>query len=132
MWLLKTEPSAYSYADLERDGRAVWDGVTNSVALRNLRSMKQGDRLVVYHTGDVKAAVGTARVVREAYPDPKAKDDRLVVVDLEPEGRLPKPVSLAEIRALPAFRDSSLLRQGRLSVVPLDAAQWKALTGKTR
>jgi predicted RNA-binding protein with PUA-like domain len=127
MWLLKTEPSQYGYADLERDGRAVWDGVSNPVALRNLRAMKKGEKLVVYHTGDEKAAVGLAEVVREAYPDPKAKDERLVVVDLVPRGRLKAPVTLAQIKAMAVFKDSPLVRQGRLSVVPLTAAQWKAL-----
>lgn len=127
MWLLKTEPSAYSYSDLEQQGRAVWDGVANPVALKNLRAMKRGERAIVYHTGDEKAAVGLAEVVREAYPDPKAKDARLVVVELVPKGRLPRPVGLAEIKAMAVFKDSPLLRQGRLSVVPLSAAQWKAL-----
>lgn len=127
MWLLKTEPSAYSYSDLEQQGRAVWDGVKHPVALKNLRAMKRGERAIVYHTGDERAAVGLAEVVREAYPDPKAKDARLVVVELAAKGRLPRPVSLAEIKALPVFKDSPLVRQGRLSVVPLSAAQWKAL-----
>ena len=129
MWLLKTEPSAYAYDDLERDGRAVWDGVTNPVALRNLRNMKEGDRALVYHTGDEKAAVGLAVVARAAYPDPKGKDPRLVVVDLAPAGRLKRPVTLAEIKAMPVFADSPLVRQGRLSVVPLTAAQWRAIEG---
>jgi predicted RNA-binding protein with PUA-like domain len=129
MWLLKTEPSTYSFADLERDGRAVWDGVTNPAALRNLRAMAAGDRALVYHTGDEKAAVGVAEVTKAAYPDPKSKNPRLVVVDLRPVARLPRAVSLAEIRALPAFVDSPLVKQPRLSVVALTAAQWKALGG---
>lgn len=129
MWLLKTEPSTYGYDDLEKEGRATWDGVANPVALRNLRAMKEGDRVVVYHTGDEKAAVGLAEVVRAAYPDPKAKDARLVVVDLKPKGRLAQPVTLAQIKTLDVFADSPLVKQGRLSVVPLTAPQWKALTG---
>jgi predicted RNA-binding protein with PUA-like domain len=129
MWLLKTEPGTYGYDDLEREGRAVWDGVTNPVALRNLRAMKAGDRVVVYHTGDQKAAVGLAEVVKEAYPDPQAGDPKLVVVDLKPKGRLAEPVTLAEIKKMPIFAESPLVRQGRLSVVPLDAKQWKALAG---
>ena len=129
MWLVKTEPGTYSYDDLEREGRAVWDGVANPVALKNLRAMKVGDLVVVYHTGDERAAVGRAEVVKAAYPDPKQGDDRLVVVDLEAKGRLPAPVPLATLKGLPVFKDSPLVRQGRLSVVPLDAAQWKALTG---
>jgi predicted RNA-binding protein with PUA-like domain len=132
MWLLKTEPSEYSYDDLEEAGRATWDGVTNPVALRNLRLVKEGDRAMVYHTGDEKAAVGVARVTRAAYPDPKARDPRRVVVDLEPVARLPKPVSLARIKALPVFAESPLVRQGRLSVVPLSAAQWAALERESR
>ena len=131
MWLLKTEPSSYGYDDLERETRATWDGVKNPVALRNLRAMKEGDAALIYHTGDEKAVVGTARVVRAAYPDPKSKDPRSVVVDLTPAGRLSRPITLAEIKQLPAFADSPLLRQGRLSVVPLTKEQWNALTKKT-
>ncbi len=132
MWLLKTEPSVYSYADLEREGKTAWDGVTNPVALKNLRAMQAGDRVFVYHTGDEKAAVGIAEVVRAAYPDPKRSDARLVVVDLRPVERLGRPVSLAEIKALAAFAQSPLVRQGRLSVVPLTAAQGKAIESKGR
>ena len=130
MWLLKTEPSTYSYQDLEREGRATWDGVKNPAALKNVRAMKEGDAVLIYHTGDEKAVVGTALVVRAAYPDPKAKDPRLVVVDLAPAGRLARPVTLAEIRGIAAFADSPLLRQGRLSVVPLTKGQWNALARK--
>lgn len=132
MYLLKTEPSEYSYGDLEREGRACWNGVENPVALRHLGAMKKGDRVLVYHTGGEKAAVGTAEVVREAYADPKAKNARLVVVDVEPRGRLARPVTLAEMKALPEFADSPLVRQGRLSVVPLTAAQWKAVAARGR
>lgn len=131
-WLLKTEPSEYSFDHLERAGRAVWDGVKNPVALRNLRAMKAGERAVVYHTGGEKAAVGLCEVVREAYPDPKSKDPRWVVVELKAGPRLSRPVTLAEMKALPAFAQSPLVRQGRLSVVPLTAAQWKALEAKSR
>jgi len=126
-WLLKTEPSAYSYDRLERDGRAVWDGVKNPVALKNLRAMQPGDAVLIYHTGDEKAAVGVAEIVTAAYPDPKGKDPKLVVVDLKPAGRLPRPVPLAAIKADPAFQDHPLVRVGRLSVVPLSALQWKKL-----
>jgi predicted RNA-binding protein with PUA-like domain len=130
MWLLKTEPTAYSYDRLEEEGRAVWDGVANPAALRNLAAMKEGDRVFVYHTGDEKAAVGTAKVVRAAYPDPKSKNPRLVVVDIEPTGRLARPVTLAEMKALALFAESPLVRQGRLSVVPLTAPQWKAIESR--
>ena len=131
-WLVKTEPSEYSFAHLERAGQATWDGVRNPAALKNLRAMKAGDRVVVYHTGDEKAAVGLAEVVREAYPDPKSRNPRLVVVGLEAGKRLARPVTLAEIKALPVFALSPLVRQGRLSVVPLTKAQWKALEAKSR
>jgi predicted RNA-binding protein with PUA-like domain len=127
MWLLKTEPADYSWDELERAGRARWDGVRNPAALRNLGAMKPGDRVLVYHTGDEKAVVGIAEVVRAAYPDPKYPDGKLVVVDLAPRARVARPVTLAEIKALAEFRDSPLVRQGRLSVVPITAAQWKAL-----
>jgi len=130
MWLLKTEPGTYGYDDLEREGRATWDGVSNPAALKNLRAMKEGDAALIYHTGDEKAVVGTALVVRAAYPDPKLKDPRRVVVDLTPAGRLARPVSLAEMLEIAAFADSPLLRQGRLSVVPLTKEQWNALTRK--
>ena len=128
MWLLKTEPTTYGYDDLEREGRTTWDGVSNPVALKNIRGMKEGDRAVIYHTGDERAAVGLAEVARAAYPDPKKGDPRLVVVDLVPRGRFRRPVTLAEIKALALFKDSPLVRQGRLSVVPLTPVQWKALT----
>jgi predicted RNA-binding protein with PUA-like domain len=132
LWLLKTEPSDYSFADLEKAKRAVWDGVKNPVAIRNLRAMKAGDEVLVYHTGDEKAVVGLAEVVKEAYPDPKKRDARLFVVELAAGKPLPRPVTLAEIKAMPVFADSPLVRQGRLSVVPLTAAQWKALDEKSR
>jgi predicted RNA-binding protein with PUA-like domain len=130
MWLLKTEPTAYGYDDLEREGRAVWDGVRNPAALKNLRGMKEGDGLVIYHTGDERAAVGLAEVVRTAYPDPKGGDPRWVVVDLVPRGRFKRPVTLDEIKSLALFKDSPLVRQGRLSVVPLTPPQWKSLTAR--
>jgi len=132
MWLLKTEPSEFGYPELEQEGKAVWDGVTNPVALKNLRAMKAGDRAFIYHTGAEKAAVGIAEVARAAYADPKAGNAKLVVVDLKPIGRLPRPVTLAEIKAMAEFAQSPLVRQGRLSVVPITAAQWKAVEAKGR
>lgn len=130
MWLLKTEPDSYSYGDLERDGETTWDGVTNPVALKNLREMKTGDRAIVYHTGDERSAVGIAKVAKGPYPDPKSGNPKRVVVDLVPVAALKTPVTLAEIKALAIFANSPLVRQGRLSVVPLDAAQWKAIAGR--
>jgi predicted RNA-binding protein with PUA-like domain len=132
MWLLKTEPSDYSYDKLEKAGRARWDGVRNPAAIRNLGAMKAGERVLVYHTGDEKAVVGEAEVVREAYPDPKYPEGKLLVVDIEARGRLARPVTLAEIKALAEFKTSPLVKQGRLSVVPLTAAQWKAIEAKAR
>ncbi len=124
-WLLKTEPSTYSFADLARDGRTRWDGITNPVALKHLKSAKPGDRAVVYHTGDEKRAVGLARIASAAYADPK--DAKLSVIDLEAEGPLARPVTLAVLKADPAFAESPLVKQGRLSFVPLTPAQWKRL-----
>jgi predicted RNA-binding protein with PUA-like domain len=128
-WLLKTEPSTYSFADLEREKVATWDGVSNPVALKHLGSMSAGDECFVYHTGDEKRIVGTARVVKGPYPDPKATDPRLVVVDLAPGKRLERPVTLAEIKADSRFAGWELVRIGRLSVMPVSAEQWKWILG---
>ena len=127
-WLLKTEPSTYSWDDLERDKKAIWDGVTNPVALRNIAAMTPGDDALIYHTGDEKAVVGLARVTKAAYPDPKAKDPKLLVVDLEPVRRVARRTTLADIKADALFRESALVRQGRLSVVRLDDQQFRKLT----
>jgi len=124
-FLLKTEPSAYSFADLQRDQATVWDGVANPVALKNLRGMKAGERLVIYETGDHKSAVGTATVVSVDASD--AKNPR---VKIKAGKVLVKPVTLAEVKANKLFADSPLVRQGRLSVVPLSAAQYKFLAGE--
>lgn len=126
-WLLKTEPSTYSFDQLERDGRTTWDGVRNPTALRHLRAIATGDEVLIYHTGDEKAVVGIAKVVKGAYPDPKAGDSRLVVVDLAPVRRLKAPVTLARVKADPAFADFALVRISRLSVMPVTAPQWKRL-----
>jgi predicted RNA-binding protein with PUA-like domain len=126
-WLLKTEPGTYSFADLEREGRAVWDGVTNNLALKHLRSVKKGDQALIYHTGDEKSVVGLAEVVSDPYPDPKSSDSRLAVVDLRATRRLPKGVPLSEIKARPDLAEFPLVRLPRLSVVPVTEAQWKLL-----
>lgn len=123
-YLLKTEPSEYSFADLQRDKFTEWDGVSNPVALKNLRSMTPGDRLVIYETGDRKSAAGTAAVVSVDASDPKNP-----VVKIKAGKPLAKPVSLSEIKSNKLFADSPLVRIGRLSVVPLTAPQYKALTG---
>lgn len=126
-WILKTEPTAYSYDRLEKEKTAVWDGVANPVALKNLRAMERGDDLMIYHTGSEKAVIGTASVTRTAYPDPKGKDPSLVVIELKVGTRLARPVTLAEIKADGTFAEMGLVRQGRLSVVPVTPAQWKRL-----
>jgi predicted RNA-binding protein with PUA-like domain len=123
-FLLKTEPTAYSFADLQRDKQTVWDGVHNPVALRNLGQMKPGDALVIYETGEHKSAIGTATVVSVDNSDPKNPQ-----MELKAGKPLAKPVSLAEIKANKLFADSPLVRQGRLSVVPLTATQYKAIAG---
>jgi len=123
-YLLKTEPSEYSFADLAKDGQTEWDGVSNPAALKNLRGMQRGDRLVIYETGDRKSAVGTASVVSVDASDPKKP-----AVEIKAGKALAKPVTLAEVKADKRFADSPLVRQGRLSVVPLNAAQHKFLTG---
>lgn len=124
-YLLKTEPTAYSFADLQRDKTTIWDGVTNPVAVRNLREMTAGTRLVIYETGDHKSAVGTASVVSVDASDPKTP-----LVKIKLGKPLAKPITLAEIKANKLFADSPLVKIGRLSVVPLTAVQYKELTGE--
>ena len=124
-YLLKTEPTAYSFADLQRDKSTIWDGVSNPVALRNLRAMKPGDGLVIYETGEHKSAMGTASVVSVDASDPKNPQVKIKVGKA-----LGKPVTLAEVKAHKLFADSPLVRQGRLSVVPLNTAQFKFLSGE--
>jgi predicted RNA-binding protein with PUA-like domain len=124
-YLLKTEPSVYSFANLQRDKTTIWDGVTNPAAVKNLRSMKPGERLVIYHTGDEKSAVGTATVVSVDAADVKNPK-----VTIKAGKANAKPVRLAEAKANQLFSESPLARQGRLSVVPLTAAQFKFLTGE--
>jgi predicted RNA-binding protein with PUA-like domain len=126
-WLLKTEPGAYAFADLVREGRTAWTGVKNPAAQKHLRAMQAGDEVLVYHTGDEKAAVGVARVARAAHPDPTSPGGKLACVDLEPGAALASPVTLASLKAHPAFAGSPLVSQGRLSVVPVTPAQWKVV-----
>ncbi|MGA7541377.1 MAG: EVE domain-containing protein [Steroidobacteraceae bacterium] len=124
-YLLKTEPSEYSFADLSRDQETIWDGVSNPVALRNLRGMSPGDRLVIYETGKVKSAVGAASVISVQGAD--ARDPR---VKIKAAKLLPKAVPLSQIKANRLFADSPLVRQGRLSVVPLSKEQYRYMTGE--
>jgi predicted RNA-binding protein with PUA-like domain len=124
-YLLKTESSVYSFANLQRDKQTQWDGVSNPTAVKNLREMKPGDQLIIYHTGDEKSAVGTAAVVSVKVTDPKSP-----VVEIKAGKSIAKPKSLGEIKSEKLFNDSPLVRQGRLSVVPLTAAQYEWLAGK--
>ena len=121
-YLLKTEPTVYSFSNLQRDGKTVWDGVTNPVAVKHLREMKPGDELVIYHTGDEKSAVGTASVVSVDAKDPKTP-----LVTIKAGKAIAKPLTLAEIKSKASFADSPLVRQGRLSVVPLTDGQYQSL-----
>ena len=124
-YLLKTEPSTYSFPDLEREKTTTWDGVSNPVALKNMARMKSGDRLVIYHTGDEKSAVGTATVVSV-----DASDARNPQVKIKVGKAIAKPVTLADVKASDVFSESPLVRQGRLSIVPLNERQYKFLTGE--
>lgn len=123
-WLVKTEPSTYAYADLAREGRTAWTGVKNATAQIHLRAMAVGDEVLVYHTGAEKAVVGRARVARAAYPDPGASARKLVCVDLMPVGALTRAVPLAEIKAEPRCSTWDLVRQSRLSVMPVSSEVW--------
>ena len=126
-WILKTEPSTYSFDRLVNERRAVWDGISNALALKHIRSMAKGDQSFIYHTGDEKALVGLARIVSDPYPDPKGDDPKLAVVDIEAGAPLARPVTLAAIKADPAFAELALVRMSRLSVVPVPPDLWKRL-----
>jgi predicted RNA-binding protein with PUA-like domain len=123
-WLVKEEPEHYGYDALVRDGRTIWAGVKNPLAQKHLRGIRKGDRIFYYHTGKEKAVVGVARAAGDAYDDPNDKTGKLAVVDLVPEKKLPAPVTLAAIKADPAFASFALVRMSRLSVMPVTDAQW--------
>jgi predicted RNA-binding protein with PUA-like domain len=123
-WLFKEEPTHYSYDDLVRDGKTSWSGVKNPLAQKHLRSVKKGDRIFYYHTGDEKAVVGIAKAASDAYPDPKDKAGKLATVDVVPGKKLRRPVSLAEIKARAFFEDFPLVRISRLSVMPVSDKEW--------
>lgn len=127
-WLLKTEPSTYSWEELETEKETRWDGVTAPAALLHIRSMKKGDQAVIYHSGDVRSAVGLADIITAPYVDPEGDSEKLAVVDVRAVRRLKQPVDLATIKANPLFADSPLVRISRLSVVPLTAEQFRTLT----
>jgi len=126
-WLFKTEPSVYSFQQLQKDKKTMWDGVANNLALKNLRDIKNGDLIFIYHTGDEKEAVGVARALSGAYPDPSKKDPKLLVVDIEPVKSLAKPVTLAEVKANKKLANFDLVRISRLSIMKVTDEQWKII-----
>jgi predicted RNA-binding protein with PUA-like domain len=126
-WLFKEEPTHYSYDELVRDGKTSWSGVKNPLAQKHLRAVKKGDRVFYYHTGDEKAVVGVAKAASDAYPDPKDKAGKLVTVDVVPVNKLPRPVTLAEIKARTFFADFPLVRISRLSVMPVSDKEWSEI-----
>ena len=126
-WLFKTEPSVYSYQQLVKDKKTMWDGVANNLALKNLKDIKKGDQIFIYHTGDEKQAIGIARALGGAYPDPSKNDPKLLVVDIEPVKALAKPVTLAEVKTDKKLANFDLVRNSRLSIMKLNDAQWDAM-----
>ena len=126
-WLFKEEPTHYSFDDLVRDGKTSWSGVKNPLAQKHLRSVKKGDRVFYYHTGDEKAVIGIAKAASDAYPDPNDKAGKLVTVDVVPGKKLKRPVSLAEIKARAFFEEFPLVRISRLSVMPVSDREWSEI-----
>lgn len=126
-WLLKTEPSVYAWDQLVKDKKTTWDGVTNTTALKHIRTMKKGDQAIIYHTGDERAAIGLAEITTNPYADPKQDDEKLVVFDLKPKTKLASPVTLTQIKSDPAFAGWDLLRISRLSIVPVTPEIWKRI-----
>ncbi len=131
-WLFKEEPTHYSYDDLVRDGKTSWSGVKNPLAQKHLRSVKKGDRIFYYHTGNEKAVVAIAKAVSDAYSDPQDKSGKLATVDIAPAKKLPRPVTLAEIKAKPVFKDFPLVRISRLSVMPVPDKEWSEIERLSR
>jgi predicted RNA-binding protein with PUA-like domain len=131
-WLVKEEPEHYAYDQLEKDRKAVWAGVRNPLAQKHLRSIRKGDRIFYYHTGKEKAVVGIARALGDAYPDPGDTGGKAFVVDVAPEKKLPRPVTLAEIKADRAFADFPLVRMSRLSVMPVTDGEWARIEKMSR
>src|SRR5438128_1248219 len=127
-WLFKTEPGECSFDDLEREKKTVWDGVTNNLALKNLREVRLGDEILIYHSGDEKAIVGIAEAISDAYPDPREDDEKLAVVKIKPKRQLAHSLTLAEIKTTEALRDFDLVRLPRLSVMPVSVEQWRCLS----
>ena len=126
-WLLKTEPSTYSYSDLEKDGKTTWDGVKNNYALKNMSQMKKEDLVFIYHTGEEKQIVAIAEIISNPYLDPKQKNPHLLVIDLKHRKKLSRPVTLAELKAHKDLKNFELVRLPRLSVMPVPAEIWKKI-----
>jgi predicted RNA-binding protein with PUA-like domain len=126
-WLFKEEPTHYSFDALVKDKKTVWSGVKNPLAQKHLHAVRKGDRIFYYHTGDEKAVVGIAKALGESYPDAEDKTGKQAVVDVVPVSKLPRPVTLAEIKADPFFKDFALVRISRLSVMPVTDAEWKRI-----
>ncbi len=126
-WLLKSEPDVYSWEDLVKDKKAVWDGINNNAALKHMRDMKKGELCFIYHTGDERQAVGIAEITKIVYPDPKLDDPKRLVFDIKPKSKLKNPIGIADIKADPFFSDWLFVRIGRLSVVPVTDEQWERL-----
>jgi predicted RNA-binding protein with PUA-like domain len=126
-WLVKSEPNAYSFDDLIRDGRTVWDGVRNNAAALHLKAMQEGDEVLFYHSQEGKEVVGIAKVVRTAFPDQSDPAGRFVAVELAPVQPLKQPVPLADMKAEPALAGMAMLRQSRLSVSPVSFTEWKTI-----
>jgi predicted RNA-binding protein with PUA-like domain len=131
-WLVKEEPEHYAYDQLEKDRKTVWAGVRNPLAQKHLRSIRKGDRIFYYHTGKEKAVVGVARAIGDAYPDPADAGGKAFVVDVAPEKKLRRPVTLAEIKADRAFADFPLVRMSRLSVMPVTDSEWSRIEKMSR
>jgi predicted RNA-binding protein with PUA-like domain len=131
-WLFKEEPTHFSYDDLVREKKTSWSGVRNAVAQKHLRGVKKGDRIFYYHTGDEKAVVAIARAASDAYPDPQDADGKLYAVDVAPLERLPRPVTLKEIKAEPSLAQMPLVRIGRLSVMPVSDKEWEKILKMSR
>jgi predicted RNA-binding protein with PUA-like domain len=131
-WLFKTEPSVYSFQQLQKDQKTMWDGVKNNLALKNLKDIAKGDPILIYHTGDEKAAVGVARALGGAYPDPSQKNPRMLVVDIEAVKPLPRPVTLAEVKANKKLANFDLVRLSRLSIMKVSDDQWEILEGMAK
>jgi predicted RNA-binding protein with PUA-like domain len=131
-WLFKTEPSVYSFQQLEKDKKTMWDGVKNNLALKNLKDIKKGDQIFIYHTGDEKAAVGIARALGGAYPDPSQKNPRMLVVDIEAVKPLPRAVTLTEVKANKKLANFDLVRLSRLSIMKVSDEQWDTMEGMAK